>query len=478
MAEKNTNPNVTPHTALANKSLKLIYVYAIATGAIFTFIGYWDTTFVSYAGPGTFLAFALMTVLILPIAYVYCELAPMFPSVGGELVYNTIGLNKHAGFFSAWLIMAAWISVPPAAVMAILQWIFKITKTDPAFNTIMIWAIIVLIIYTVLSLLAIEIAGKIQLVMLVGAVAGCLISVVAIMVSGHWSIENYTPFFRSILGEGQESQFNISGWVIGLGLIITPFFGFETVPQMIEEGDYEVKDSTKAIWGSVVTCGVVYSLFFFAIAGVDSWDNLLRLSEAEGGFLAINWFNSVGWTQWAVVFGIFEILCAIGTCLLGFWISTVRLLYAMGRQNFLPAAFARTNRFGQPIVPNILLLAISITFLLLMNATTFVTDFFNLMAFGCACAYAITMISAIRISIVHKEWKSPYHLKGGMAARVLALAIAIFIAVLCTLGQGIGSWKNFAVYLAVGVALWLWMMIYKWKQTPVVMNTPDGEKEY
>ena len=30
------------------KSLRLIYVYAIAAGAIFTFIGYWDTIFYEY----------------------------------------------------------------------------------------------------------------------------------------------------------------------------------------------------------------------------------------------------------------------------------------------------------------------------------------------------------------------------------------------------------------------------------------------
>jgi APA family basic amino acid/polyamine antiporter len=405
----------------------------------------------------------------------------MFPNVGGELVYNTIGLNKHAGFFSAWLIMAAWISVPPAAVMAIIQWICRTAKIEPDFSIIVLIAVAVLIVYCVLSLLNVEIAGRIQLIMLVGAVAGCLISVVAIIVSGHWSIENYSPFFRSILGDGPGSDFNIAGWVIGLGLIITPFFGFETVPQMIEEGDYEVKDSTKAIWGSVVTCGVVYSLFFFAIAGVDSWENLLQL-DANGtatvNFLSITWFESVGWTQWAFVFGILEILCAIGTCLLGFWLSTVRLLYAMGRQNFMPSAFARTNRFGQPIVPNILLLAISIIFLVLMNATTFVNDFFNLMAFGCACAYAITMISAIRVRITHPEWVSPYHLKGGMVTRVVALCIAVFIAVLCTLGQGVGSWKNFGIYIAIGVALWLWMMFVKWPKQSVHMMTPDGEKEY
>ena len=45
------------------KSLRLIYVYAIAAGAIFTFIGYWDTIFYEYCGAGTFLGFILMTLL-------------------------------------------------------------------------------------------------------------------------------------------------------------------------------------------------------------------------------------------------------------------------------------------------------------------------------------------------------------------------------------------------------------------------------
>ena len=84
------------------KSLRLIYVYAIAAGAIFTFIGYWDTIFYEYCGAGTFLGFILMTLLILPIAMVYCELAPLFPRAGGELIYNTVGINKHIGFFSSW----------------------------------------------------------------------------------------------------------------------------------------------------------------------------------------------------------------------------------------------------------------------------------------------------------------------------------------------------------------------------------------
>ncbi len=480
MSDQNKNtpsPSSDPtKNSLAAKSLKLIYVYAIATGAIFTFMGYWDTVFISYAGPATFLAFALMTVLILPIAFVYCELAPLLPTVGAELVYNTVGINKHVGFFSSWMIMAAWISVPPAAVMAILQWIFRVTGLKLEFGSYMVVAIIILCLYCLLSLSNVQIAGKAQFVMLIGAIAGCLISAVALIFSGHWSLSNFRPFFQSVLGDGE-----FGGWIIGLGLIITPYFGFETVPQMVEEGDFPIKNSTKAIWGSVVTCGIVYTVFFFAVAGVDSWPNLLHLGpggEVAVEFLTITAMENLGWSVWAVIFGIFAVLCAIGTCLLGFWLSTVRMMYAMGRQNFLPKVFSICNKKHQPILPNIFLLLISIIFILLMNAGTFMNDFFNLMAFGCAVAYATTMISAIRIRRKHPEWDYPYKLKGGMFTRWLAFFIAIFIAVLCTLGQGIGSWINFGIYLGIGVLLWLWMVFVKWPKTPVMMSTPDGDKQY
>lgn len=471
-----TTSGEAPKNSLAAKSLKLIYVYAIATGAIFTFLGYWDTVFISYAGPATFLAFALMTILILPIAFVYCELAPMFPTVGAELVYNTIGINKHAGFFSSWMIMAAWISVPPAAVMAILQWIVRVTGIELGFRGYMLAAIAILVLYCLLSLSNVQIAGKIQFVMLIGAIGGALVTTVAILFSGHWSFSNFTPFFRSTLGDG-----GFGGWMIGLGLIITPYFGFETVPQMVEEGDFPIKDSTKAIWGSVVTCGVVYSIFFFAVAGLDSWENLLHFN-AEGvetvEFLTITALEGLGWNVWALIFGVFAVLCAIGTCLLGFWLSTVRLMYAMGRQNFLPKAFSYTNKKGQPVLPNIFLLIISIIFILLMNSTTFMNDFFNLMAFGCAVSYAMTMLTAIRIKKNHPTWQSPYKLIGGNFTRWLAFFIAVGIAVLCTLGQGVGSWISFGVYLGIGIVIWLWMMIFKWPKNPVVMDTPDGEKQY
>jgi APA family basic amino acid/polyamine antiporter len=125
-----------------------------------------------------------------------------------------------------------------------------------------------------------------------------------------------------------------------------------------------------------------------------------------------------------------------------------------------------------------MLLVVSIVFLILQNSGTFMNDFFNLMSFACACAYTITMISDIRIHKNHPNWKSSYHLKGGNFARWLAFFIALAIAFFCTLGQGIGSWISLGVYMGIGVILWLWMLIVKWKKEKVVVDTPDGPLKY
>lgn len=460
-----------------NKGLRFLYVYAIATGAIFTFVGYWDTVFISYCGPGTGFAFLIMMLAVLPIAFVYCELAPMFPQAGAELVYNTVGFNKSVGFFSAWAIMMAWIAVPPAAIMAIIQWFTdKIFRVSISIDTITIIGIVCLFAYFCFSLLNIEIAGKVQTFMLVLAIVGCLTATVAILASGHWSLDNYRPFFRSSLGDQK-----FGGWCIGLALIITPFFGFETVPQMVEEGDFPIEKATKAIWGSVVTCGLVYSVLFFALGGLDTYENLLYIggdaANGEVSFLTITAMEGLGWQGLAYFFGVCEILCAIGTCLLGFWVSTVRLIYAMGRAGYLPESFSKVNRNQQPILPNVLLLAISVILLIMQNQTTFMKDFFNLMAFGCGLAYAVTTLSAMRIRSKYPHWKSAYHIPGGQFTRILALIIAFAICAGTCIGQGTGSWVSFAIYMGIGAILWV-MMLFKWKKTKVKWITPDGEKEF
>ena len=469
MSENNTSKS-----GGLQKSLQLVFVYTVATGSIFTWVSYWDSVFFGYCGSGTWLAFGMMTIAILPVALVYSELAPLFHTTGGELIYNTVGINKHVGFLASWLIMAAWIAVPPAVVMAIATWISRTFNLGLTFGNTMLIGICILVLVFVLSLQDIKTLVKAQATCLFVNIVSTLITGILILFSGHWSLANMGNLFQTTIGTTN----GIPGWLIGMALLITPYFGFETVPQMVEEGDFPIKDSKKAICGSVLTCGAIYTFFYFCVAGLDTFQNLMAGDAANGFLTIINMERTLGWTTWPLIYGFCSVLMGLGASILGFWMSTVRMLYSMSEKNFLPQAFKKVNKHQQPILPNIFLLAISLVFLLLMNATSFMNDFFNLMSFGCACAYALTMISAVRIHSKHPDWKSPNAVKGGNILRIVAMLIMIVIAFFCTLGQGIGSWISFAVYLGVGILIWLYMVLIRWKKSKVVIETPDGVKEY
>ena len=457
------------------KSLALIFVYTVATGSIFTYVSYWDSVFFTYCGAGTFLAFALMSLAILPVALVYSELSPMFHTAGGELIYNTVGLNKHVGFFASWLIMAAWISVPPAVVMAIATFISRTFGLALSFNNIMMIAIVILLAVFAMSMQDIQFLVKAQAFCLFANITTTIITGILLLCSGHWNIANLGNIFQTNL----EPINGIPGWLIGMALLITPFFGFETVPQMVEEGDFPTSNTKKAICGSVLTCGAIYTFFFFCVAGLDSFDVLL--AGGKDGFMTITAMKELlGWSFWPLVYGLVSILLGMTASILGFWMSIVRMLYSMGKKNFLPQVFTKVNKHQQPIVPNIFLLCVTLTFVLIQNATTFMNDFFNLMSCGCACAYAITMISAIRIRSKHKDWYEGNKnlVKGGNAMRILAMVIKVAIAYFCTLGQGKGSWISFGVYMGVGIVIWAWMCLVRWRTSKVIIETPDGEKEF
>lgn len=470
---KNIDGNIQMNSL--SKSLNLLYIYAMATGALFTFLCYWDGIFMSYTGPATFIAFALMTVLILPTAFVYSELSTMLPSAGSSLVYNTVGQNKHIGFWSTWLVMCAWIAVPACGVKGLLDWIVFQFNLNLSNSELMILGIVMLLVWFLLSLYKNVIAGKIQTIMLFLGMAGVLICTIMFFCSNTWSFENFNNFFASSNSNLWGGSFNpVLGWLIGCAFMITPYFGFETVPAMVEEGDFPIKDQKKAILGCIVTNGIINTLFYFALAGVMPWETLTNGGDCHPFivFEALQSSFGTGISWFVLIMGFLGVVMPIATSVLSFWYSAARMIYAMGRQNFLPKIFSRTNRFKQPILPNVVIFFVSVCFLLIKKATAF----FDLMAFACTLCYCITSISAIVLENKHPEWKRPY--KCSKILKYLSLFIMFIMAIFCTIGISKETWFGFWGYMSIGAILWLYMVLAKWKNEKVLMNTPEGEKEY
>ncbi len=458
-----------------SRTMKLVYVYALATGAIFTFMCYWDGIFMSYTGPGTFLAFALMTLLILPTAFVYSEFSTMLPSAGSCLVFNTVGINKHAGFWSSWLVLCAWIAVPAAGVLGIIEWLnYQFGFGWTGWTAVAIGAV-VLLFWFLLSTYKNVVAGKVQTIMLFCGIGGVLICSIMFFFGGTWSFENFSNFFASCLSTTYGGDFTVAiAWVVGCSFMITPYFGFETVPALVEEGDFPIKSQKQAILGSILTCGLVYVIFYFAMAGAMPWAEMTNFGDCSAfiSFEVLKYCYGEGIAWFVFVMGIVGVVFPIGTSVLGFWYSGVRMFYAMGRQNFLPKIFEKTNRFQQPFWANVLILVVSVGFLAMQE----IRAFFDLMAFACAICYVITTISSLLVDKKHPEWARPY--KCPKILKIMSLVFMLVIAVFCTIGIGAATWYGFIGYMLVGLILWMYMIFVKWPKERVWMTTPEGEKEY
>ena len=99
--------------------------------------------------------------------------------------------------------------------MAIVQWLFHVLHVPTSFMLIEVVALVSLVGYCILSLQNVEIAGKIQLYMLMFAIGGCLVATVAFLFSGVWSWDNFQNFFYTQV----EGHFGIPGWIIGMALL-------------------------------------------------------------------------------------------------------------------------------------------------------------------------------------------------------------------------------------------------------------------
>jgi basic amino acid/polyamine antiporter, APA family len=142
----------------------------------------------------------------------------------------------------------------------------------------------------------------------------------------------------------------------GVGLFIVSDWMLKREEGMLKfkmEGDFPIKDQKKAILGSVITCGAIYTIFYFCLAGAMPWAELTNGGDCHPfiTFEALQYCfgDKIAW--FVLIMGIVGVVFPIGTSVLGFWYSGVRMIYAMGRQNFLPKQFSYTNKYNQPTLP-------------------------------------------------------------------------------------------------------------------------------
>jgi len=361
------------------RNLSPVNVWALALGSIIGWGAFVmpGNTFLPKAGPaGTLIAMAIATLIMISIAFNYHYMINRFPVAGGEFTYTQKSFGTIAGYICAWFLGLSYLCIVPlnATALALIgrnlfpqvfQWGYLYTAGGYSiYLGEVLLAVIALVLFAVISIRGIGVAGKFQTILaflLVGCVA--LLGVAA-LISPKATLANMTPAFQST----ENGSISIGGIVAVIAVAPWAFVGFDSIPQASEEFNFSPKKTKIIMVLSIIFGGLLYVVLNTLTAavvpeGYANWQEYVSEIGNLEGILSLPTFHAAkallgipGLIVLAVA-----LFCAVLSGIIGFYTATSRLLYSVAKEGILPRSFAKLHpKYKTPYITILFVMIVSL----------------------------------------------------------------------------------------------------------------------
>lgn len=362
------------------KRLNPTHVWALAFGCVIgwgSFINPGKKFLPTSGVAGTAIAMLLGALIMIIIAQSYAYMVPKYPKAGGEFTFTKECFGKRAAFFCGWFLIAAYLTNVPmnsTAIGLIMDGLFgpvlkfgfhySIAGFDVYMGE-MLFAMAILILFGLLSIRGVKVAGVIQTVLAFCLAGSVLILTVAALISTKSSLGNMVPLWGFDKAAATQAMANgtyttidpyaHSGMSAVLGsilatLAIAPwaYVGFDTIPQAAEEFRFSAKKVSVIMIAAIMFgCFVYIANNTIAAATLANWPELILEAETTPWLLLTAAEKLLG-VFGKVLVGV-AVFSAVLTGILGFYMAASRLMYSMSRDGYLPAVFGKVDsRYGTP----------------------------------------------------------------------------------------------------------------------------------
>lgn len=325
------------------------------------------------------MAYLLATVAMLFTANSYGVLARRFPVAGSAYSYAREAIDGRVGFLVGWAVMLDYLFLP------MVIWLIGASYLQSAFPSVPVWMWIVafILVTTVLNVLGIKVADKVnfvlmtfQILVLVIFVALCIGHVVqaqggAGMISGQ-------PFVNPATSIG----------AVGAGAAIAcySFLGFDAITTLTEETRNPEHTIPRAIVLVALIGGGIFVIVTYVTTLVHQGGSFAHPDTAAADIAQL-----IGGSLFAAIFlaGFIVTQFASGIAAQA---SAARLMYAMGRDGVLPRkVFSRLSpRLATPWVAIIVSGIVGLGGMFMSVTTS--TSFIN---FGAFLAFTMVNVSVV-----------------------------------------------------------------------------------
>ena len=327
------------------------------------------------AGPAIILSMVLAAIASIFSALCYSEIAAMIPIAGSAYTYTYVTMGEFMAWVVGWILMleyaignitiaSAWSGyfaqflkgfkhVLPDFITHFPIWLrndyrsisvmcdrfgFDIHDKVPFLFDKIPFAINLPAIFIVVFLTLILIKGVKESTRFAGVMVAInlfIISTFILVGAKYVQPENWTPFMPN----------GLSGVFMGAFLIFFAYIGFDAISTTAEETKNPQKDIPIGILGTLAICTALYIGVALVLTGMVPYkliDIQAPIAHAMH-FVGKDWF--AGFISAGAIAGLTSVL-------LVYQLGTVRILYAMSRDKFLPRTLRIVNRKTR--IPNLL----------------------------------------------------------------------------------------------------------------------------
>ncbi|MFT3942542.1 MAG: amino acid permease [Ancrocorticia sp.] len=374
------------------------------------------------AGPAVLVSFILAAVVAGLTVVCYAELASMMPSSGSSYSYTYATMGEMTAFIvGACLILEYGVSAAAVAVGwsqyvnllldNTLGFSFPeaLSNAPDAGGIVNLPAIIV-----VLMCLAVLLRGASE-----SATVNSIMVIVKIAVLGVFAAIAFTAFHAD-----HFANFGVQG-VHGVSMATGAlFFSYIGLDGIATAGD-EVKNPRKSIPRALVAALVIVTSVYFLVGLAALGAQRAELFEGQEAGLAIIAQNVVGSTWPGTLIAVGAVISIFSVTLICMYGQT-RILYSMGRDGLIPAAFAKVNARRSVPLFNTWVVSIAVAVLAGLLPMEILAD---LTSIGTLTAFGLVSLGVMILRRTAPDMRRGFKVPGYPITPILSIAACIYVIV-------------------------------------------------
>jgi len=290
-------------------------------------------------------AYLIATLAVLLTAVSYGRMAARYPAAGSAYTYVSNVATPSIGFLTGWVLSLDYLFIPMVICLFTAK-AFEVLLPAISFR---FWVVAVAVCTTLINVLGIQIADRVnlsimaaQLAVLLAFVCFCLGFLGDARHAAAWS---FAPFVNSASG--------VPAIMGGAAIAAYSFLGFDAVTTLSEETRDPTRSIPRATFLAAAAGGVIFLTVSFLMALVHPGERFQDLDNAGFEIIATVGGPRFLWTFTAVliVSYIAAVMCAQA--------GSSRLLYVMGRDGVMPVRrFAQLHARWRTPVFNLILMGL------------------------------------------------------------------------------------------------------------------------